>query len=139
MAVVMPLAPAKSWRSSRGGESVAGGCHCVARGFQEFAGFTHAAVHCLGAEAEQGGDGDLGQGEAMVQGDGNEPVGQGEYRVAPGAVPGLTRRGRCPRRSSSAVSCCCSWRVIGVLTSVSHADCGTSVRAGWHSQARSQS
>ena len=43
----------------------------------------------LGADAEQGGDGDLGQAQAVVQDGGQEPVGQGEDGPAAGARGGV--------------------------------------------------
>jgi len=49
-------------------------------------------VDRLGPDAEQGGDGHLRQGEALVQDDGQEPVGQGEDG------------GRCPGRLGGAAA-----------------------------------
>ena len=43
-----------------------------------------APVDCLGPDAEQRGDGDLGQGEALVEDGGKEPVGEGEHGTAAG-------------------------------------------------------
>jgi hypothetical protein len=60
-----------------------------------------ALVDGLGPDAEQGGDGDLGQGEALVEGGGQEPVCEGEDGAAAGA-------GGCQSRtvtSTSAEAC----------------------------------
>ena len=43
----------------------------------------------LGPDAEQGGDGDLGQPVTVVQDGGQQPVGQGEDRAAAGSRGGL--------------------------------------------------
>jgi hypothetical protein len=53
---------------------------------QELADVADALVDCLGPDSEQGGDGDLGQGKAVVQGGGQEPVGQGEDGAAAGSL-----------------------------------------------------
>ena len=55
---------------------------------QELADVADALVDCLGPDAEQGGDGDLGQREALVEGGGQEPVGQRQDRAAAGARSG---------------------------------------------------
>src|SRR5450755_2975331 len=52
---------------------------------QELADVADALVDCLGPDAEQGGDGDLGQGEALVEDGGQEPVGEGEDGAAAGS------------------------------------------------------
>lgn len=44
--------------------------------FQELADVADSLVDGFGPDAEQGGDGDLGQGDALVQGGGQEPVGE---------------------------------------------------------------
>lgn len=46
----------------------------------------HAGVDGLGCDAEQLGDGDLWQGQAVVEHDGQQPVGQGEDRAAAGGA-----------------------------------------------------
>lgn len=43
-------------------------------------------VDRLGPDIAQGGDGDLGQGEALVEGGGQEPVGEGEHGAAAGTA-----------------------------------------------------
>jgi hypothetical protein len=53
---------------------------------QELADVADALVDRLGPDSEQGGDGDLGQGKAVVQGGGQEPVGQGEDGAAAGSL-----------------------------------------------------
>ena len=58
---------------------------------QELADVADAPVDRLGPDGEQGGDGDLRQGEALVEGGGQEPVGQGEDGAAPGARGGQPR------------------------------------------------
>ena len=50
--------------------------------FQELAGVADALADRLGPDAEQDGDGDLGQPEAVVRGGGQKPVSQGEHRAA---------------------------------------------------------
>jgi hypothetical protein len=50
-----------------------------------------ALVDCLGPDAEKGSDGDLGQRQALLQGGGQESVGQGQDRAAAGAGSGLPR------------------------------------------------
>jgi len=45
---------------------------------QELADVADAPVDCLGPDGEEGGDGDLRQREALVEGGGQEPVCQGE-------------------------------------------------------------
>ena len=63
-------------------ESVACGC-------QQFPDVPQAPVDCLGADAEQGGDGDLGQAVPAMEDGGQEPVGECEDRAAPGAPVAL--------------------------------------------------
>lgn len=58
---------------------------------QELADVADAFVDGLGPDAEQDGDGDLGQRQALVQGGGQEPVGQ---------APGPQRRGPAGTRRS---------------------------------------
>ena len=58
---------------------------------QELADVTDALVDCLGPDAEQDGDGDLGQRQALVEGGGQEPVCQGQDRAAAGAGSGQPR------------------------------------------------
>jgi hypothetical protein len=45
--------------------------------FEELADVADAPVDCSGVDAEQGGDGGLRQGEALVEDGGQEPVGEG--------------------------------------------------------------
>ena len=59
---------------------------------QEFADLADAPVDRLGPDAGQGGDGDLRQGKALVEGRGQEPVSEGEDGAAAGA--GAASRGR---------------------------------------------
>jgi hypothetical protein len=58
---------------------------------KELADVTDALVDRLGPDAEQGGDGDLGQGEPLVEDGGQGPVGQGEEGAAAGAGGGQSR------------------------------------------------
>ena len=53
---------------------------------QELADIADALVDRLGPDAEQGGKGDLRQGEALVEDGGQEPVGQGEDGAAAGSL-----------------------------------------------------
>ena len=55
---------------------------------QELADAADALVDRFGSDAEQGGDGDLGQGQAVVEDGGQEPVSQGEDGPAAGAGSG---------------------------------------------------
>ena len=55
---------------------------------QELADIADALVDRLGPDAEQDGDGDLRQGEALVKDGGQEPVCQGEDGAAAGAGRG---------------------------------------------------
>ena len=57
---------------------------------EQVSGVADAPVDGFGADAEQGGDGDLGQGVAVVQDGGQEPVGEGEGGAAAGAGAGLS-------------------------------------------------
>jgi hypothetical protein len=58
---------------------------------EELADVADALVDRFGPDAEQGGDGDLGQGETLVEDGGQEPVGEGEDRAAAGAGGGQPR------------------------------------------------
>jgi hypothetical protein len=55
---------------------------------QELADVADAPVDRLGPDAEQDGDGDLRQGQALVEDGGQEPVGEGEEGPAAGARGG---------------------------------------------------
>ena len=52
---------------------------------QELADVADALADRLGPDAEQAGDGDLGQGEALVEDGGQEPVGEGADGAAAGS------------------------------------------------------
>ncbi|MGW1887318.1 hypothetical protein [Streptomyces sp. NPDC001970] len=52
---------------------------------------TQASVDRLWADAEQGGDGDLRQGEVVVEERRQEPVGEGGLRAAPGGDVATSR------------------------------------------------
>jgi hypothetical protein len=58
---------------------------------QELADVANALVDRLGPDAERGGDGALGQAEALVEDGGQEPVGDGQDRAA--ADPGSDQPG----------------------------------------------
>lgn len=64
--------------------------------FQELAGIADALVDRFGPDAEQGSDGGLRQGMALVKDGGQEPVGEGEDGAAVGAG------GRQPRAVAAA-------------------------------------
>src|SRR5215469_18977938 len=80
------------------GESVRTGLDGVPRLVQEFADVADASVDRLRPDAEQGSDGGLGQGKALMQDGGQEPVGQGEDGPAADAGGDQSRavRGVCP-------------------------------------------
>lgn len=61
---------------------MAGGVDAVVCLFQQASDVADAFVDCLGPDAEQGGNGGLGQAEAVVQHGGQEPVGEGEAGAA---------------------------------------------------------
>jgi hypothetical protein len=67
------------------GEAVRGRLDGMSGLLQELADVSDPLVHGLGPDAEQGGDGDLGQPEAVVEHGGEEPVGQGEDGAAAGS------------------------------------------------------
>lgn len=69
-----------------GGEAVRAGLDVVFGLVQERADVADALVDHLGPNPEQGGDGDLRQGQAIVQDGGQEPVGQGEDGAAAGSL-----------------------------------------------------
>ena len=58
---------------------------------QELADVADALVDRLGPDAEQDSYGDLGQRQALIEGAGQEPVGQGQDRAAAGAGSGQPR------------------------------------------------
>ena len=70
------------------GEPVRAGLDSMSGLAQELAELADAPDDRLGPDGEQGSDGDLWQGEALVKGGGQEPVCQGEdgRRPAPGAA-----------------------------------------------------
>jgi hypothetical protein len=80
---------------------------------QEPAGVADSPVDRLGPDAEQSGDGDLRQGQAMVEGDGQEPVGAGEHGAAAGAGSGQPRA--VTAAGVEARFRCWSWSVISTL------------------------
>ena len=88
----MPSAVGELVEVVQAGEPVRAGLDGVSGLVQELADVADALVDRFGPDAEQGGDGDLGQGEALVEDGGQEPVGQGEDGAAAGA--GAVSRGR---------------------------------------------
>jgi hypothetical protein len=62
----------------------------VTRLVEQVSGVADAPVDGFGADAEQGGDGDLGQGVAVVQDGSQYPVGEGEGGTTSGAGAGLS-------------------------------------------------
>jgi hypothetical protein len=60
----------------------------VSRLLQELTQLAELPVDRLGSDGEEGGDGDLRQAQPVVQGGGQEPVGEGEYGSAAGARGG---------------------------------------------------
>jgi hypothetical protein len=113
----------------QGGELVRAGLDGVSGLVKELADLAYASVDGFGSDAEQFGDGDLGQGQVVVEDGGQEPVGQGEDRAAAGAGPLLTR-GWCPRRLSRLVSRCWSCRGISVTIGVSQSGSARPINAG---------
>ena len=74
----------------QGGQRMFGGLDAVAGLCQQPLRVADVPVDGFGADAEQGGDGDLGQGEPVVQDGGQEPVGEGQGGPASGAGAGLS-------------------------------------------------
>ena len=70
------------------GEAVLAWLDGVSGLVQELADVADALVDRLGPDGEQGGDGDLGQVQAVVEGGGQEPAGEGEDGAAAGAGGG---------------------------------------------------
>jgi hypothetical protein len=73
------------------GEPVRAGLDGVPGLVQELADVADVLVDCFRPDAEQGGDGDLRQGQALVKERGQEPVGQGQDGAA--ADPGSDQPG----------------------------------------------
>ena len=86
------------------GEPARSGLDGVSGLVEELADVADALVDRFGPDTEQGRDGDLGQGETLVEDGGQDPVGEGEGGAAAGA--GAVSRGRWPRRASRLVSRC---------------------------------
>ena len=109
-------------------EPVWPGLDGVAGLVQELADVADALVDRFGPDAEEGGDGDLGQGEALVQDGGQEPVGEGEDGTAAGAGGGQPR----PVAAAGVQACsrCWSWRAIRVVIRASQSGAGRPVSAG---------
>ena len=68
-----------------------GGLDGVSGLAEELADVAGAPVDCSGVDAEEGGDSGLGQGVAVVQDGGQEPVGEGEDGAAAGSGGGQPR------------------------------------------------
>jgi len=110
------------------GRLVRAGLDGVSGLVQERAEVTDALVDRLGPDAEQGGDGNLGQAEALVEDGGQEPVGEGEDGAAAGA--GAVSRGRWPRRLSRLVSRCWSCSAISAAIRASQSWADSPVSSG---------
>ena len=112
-----------------------GGLDGVAGLVEQSSDVADAPVDGFGADAEQGGDGDLGQGEPVVEEGGQEPVGEGEDGAAAGAGAGLA--------GAVAAAFVQLGFPLVVVQGGERGDQGvplgadSPVRAGWHSQARS--
>jgi hypothetical protein len=86
--VVMPAAVTSLQRSSKAGELMRTRLDGVSGLVQELTDLADSPVDRLGPDIEHGRDDDLRQGEALVEGGGQEPVGEGEDGAAASAGGG---------------------------------------------------